>query len=306
MPRQFTAQQLNVMQNLIKSTQAERDRLGAGERSYETNYMGTRGHLDATPERTPTPPRPLSPSARLDSLETAAYLNPDPAGREDAARLVQEGRARLATPETPSAISPTAQITLRANAALEKIDAGTAFEYLPVMDQAALRKTFPQQFGGVEEPKEPKLEPIDAATNRINKKLMDNLKLLNEQSGGADIPSGMSAEGKAMFSKMFGGKKGIDIGETGKSAARQNITAYEDTLANLTAPAVEQLGIQTYQEYFERKTALEGALQQYDTIEQNQGKDAAEAWLKQATQDPDATRFGLATTYQLFNPSGNR
>ena len=297
------------MQNLIKSTQAERDRLGAGERSYETNYMGTRGHLDATPERTPTPPRPLSPSARLDSLETAAYLNPDPAGRENAARLVQEGRARLATPETPSAISPTAQITLRANAALEKIDAGTAFEYLPVMDQAALRKTFPQQFGGVGEPEEPKTELVNAALDRITTDIYKNKQMLDKTdpaNRGGGLLGGLNIVSASGDTLQIGGDRPVEIGEEARKALDTRVAAKQDTLANLTAPAVEQLGIQTYQEYFERKTALEGALQQYDTIEQNQGKDAAEAWLKQATQDPDATRFDLATTYQLFNPPGNR
>ena len=152
-------------------------------------------------------------------------------------------------------------------------------------------------------------EPVSGAITRINKELLTAKKLTAENG---DELAGLAPEAQTMFAALkaagIGADSKIDIGEVGRKAALVNITAYEDTLSNLTNTPImtdpvkrRKFNITTYQDYFRQKTALDNAIQGYDTVLNEQGQAAADKWL---AQEADGANIDdLSFTHRMFTPA---
>ena len=155
-------------------------------------------------------------------------------------------------------------------------------------------------------------EPVSGAITRINKELLAAKKIAHTDTTGASRLAGFAPEAQNLYAVLdaigVAPDSKIDIGEVGRKAALVNITAYEDTLSNLTNTPVmtdpnlrSKLNITTYQDYFGRKTAVDNAIQGYNTVMNDQGRAAADEWL--AAQADGATIDDLSFTYRMFTPA---
>ena len=302
--------------NILQNRFMELTEPGIQEKSYLQSLGSAQGREAGTTPRTQTPQRLSQGDLELQRLDTQQFTKDDPLYGQPYPGSLRALSDSTKHKELFPGRFPDASALERGeqNQSLAQLELDRSYrsgekvvgENTTPWETAYLTNKYKLKTPTIKTPYE---EPIGSAVERISGKWTKNLKMLEGKKKGIGAPPGMTADGEAMFVKLFGGDSGVELPPIGKAALMRENKAYADTTEALstspvlTNPALrKQFDINSYHDYYGLRTELEDVRDEYNTVLRSEGKEAADMRVKELT-GLDVDIDWVNEAYGLFLPA---